>query len=581
MDILRFFYTRERRGTALQEGITLNNQKFSAVSRENRLEQMSRETLDVLVIGGGITGAGISLDAAARGMKTGLVEMQDFAAGTSSRSTKLVHGGLRYLKQYEVGLVAEVGTERAIVYENAPHVTEPQWMLLPLVENGSFGKTSMAFGLKVYDTLAKVKKEEQRYMLNRDKTLDKEPLLRKEGLKGGGVYVEYRTDDARLTLETIKRSVDFGANPVNYARVEDFVYENGKAVAVKVMDTVNNKEYTIYANHIINAAGPWVDTLRKKDGSNFGKHLRLTKGIHLVFDRTRFPLRQATYFDTPDGRMAFAIPRDNKTYVGTTDTVYEADIASPRMTEEDRSYVLEISNYMFPELKLTKEDVESSWAGLRPLIYEEGKSASEISRKDEVFLSETGLISIAGGKLTGYRKMAEKAVNIVAERMNIHAPCPTEHIHLSGGAVDGSSGFGTYVKTQAYLGEKAGLSKEEAEQVIEFYGSNAHSVFDHIQKQKKEIEQAGLSLKLGGQILYALEEEMAVTPLDFFNRRAALLFFGMNEVDKWKEPVLAFMKKKAGWTESQASSFVEELESEIRYAKYTEEEVEKETAVLS
>ncbi len=176
-----------------------------------------------------------------------------------------MHGGLRYLKQYEVGLVAEVGTERAIVYENAPHVTEPQWMLLPLVENGSFGKTSMAFGLKVYDTLAKVKKEEQRYMLNRDKTLDKEPLLRKEGLKGGGVYVEYRTDDARLTLETIKRSVDFGANPVNYARVEDFVYENGKAVAVKVMDTVNNKEYTIYANHIINAAGPWVDTLRKKD----------------------------------------------------------------------------------------------------------------------------------------------------------------------------------------------------------------------------------------------------------------------------------------------------------------------------
>jgi len=200
--------------------------KFSGLNRENQIDQLSKQQYDVLVIGGGITGAGIALDAVTRGMKTALVEMQDFAAGTSSRSTKLVHGGLRYLKQFEIKEVSELGKERAIVYENGPHVTTPEWMLLPFYEKGTFGKLTTSIGLKVYDFLAGVKKEERRKILTKEETLYKEPLIKSDGLLGGGYYVEYRTDDARLTIEVIKAASEHGADLINYAKVESFFTMN-------------------------------------------------------------------------------------------------------------------------------------------------------------------------------------------------------------------------------------------------------------------------------------------------------------------------------------------------------------------
>jgi len=201
---------------------------FSAMKRKSIVQAMGQKPLDVIVIGGGITGAGIALDATTRGLRTALFEMQDFAAGTSSRSTKLVHGGLRYLKQFDVKTVAEVGKERAIVYENGPHVTTPEWMLLPLHRGGTFGKFSTGIGLRVYDFLAGVKRSERRRMLSEQETLSREPLLKQEGLLGGGYYVEYRTDDARLTIEVMKEAVRNGAMALNYMKVDSFLYENGK-----------------------------------------------------------------------------------------------------------------------------------------------------------------------------------------------------------------------------------------------------------------------------------------------------------------------------------------------------------------
>lgn len=409
------------------------NHQFSSLERDRMLTDMTKKTYDLFIIGGGITGAGTALDAASRGMKVALSEMQDFAAGTSSRSTKLVHGGLRYLKQFEVKMVAEVGKERAIVYENGPHVTTPEWMLLPFHKGGTFGSFTTSIGLRVYDFLAGVKKSERRSMLSAKETLQKEPLVKKDGLKGGGYYVEYRTDDARLTIEVMKEAVKFGAEPVNYSKVKELLYEKGKAVGVLIEDVLTKKEYKVYAKKIVNATGPWVDQLREKDHSKNGKHLQHTKGIHLVFDQSVFPLKQAVYFDTPDGRMVFAIPREGKTYVGTTDTVYKEALEHPRMTTEDRDYVIKSINYMFPELNITANDIESSWAGLRPLIHEEGKDPSEISRKDEIWTSDSGLITIAGGKLTGYRKMAEHIVDLVRDRLKEEGekdfgPCKTKNM---------------------------------------------------------------------------------------------------------------------------------------------------------
>lgn len=544
---------------------------FSAQNRANALEHMSSEVLDVLVIGGGITGSGIALDAVTRGMTTGLVEMQDYAAGTSSRSTKLVHGGLRYLKQFEVKMVAEVGKERAVVYENGPHVTTPEWMLLPFHQGGTFGSFSTSIGLRVYDYLAGVKSSERRKMLSVKETIAKEPLIKKDGLKGGGYYVEYRTDDARLTIEVIKEAVHRGVYAANYTKANEFIYENGKLKGVKVTDTISGQEYSIFARKVINAAGPWVDTLRQLDQSKKGKVLQMTKGIHLVIDHDRFPLEQAVYFDTPDGRMVFAIPRDGKTYVGTTDTVYKADPIHPQMTLEDRDYVLNAINYMFPTVKVTALDVESSWAGVRPLIYEEGKDPSEISRKDEVWQSASGLITIAGGKLTGYRKMAEMVIDLAAnligkEQGKTFKACQTKHMAISGGDVGGSANLPAFILQQGDKGRQAGLTLEQAEYLAGFYGSNVGKLFDLVRQSDPIADELGLPAEIRARIAYAIQEEMTVKPVDFFIRRTGALFFNINWVHEWKQPVIEYMSRRFNWTADQKRRYTDELEGHLHDA---------------
>lgn len=540
---------------------------FSAASRTERLKAMAGQSFDLIVIGGGITGAGIALDAQTRGMRTALVEMQDFASGTSSRSTKLVHGGLRYLKQLEIGVVAEVGKERAIVYENGPHVTTPVRMLLPIYKGGTFGKFTSSIGLAVYDFLAGVRRDERRKMLKRKETLLKEPLLKKEGLLGGGYYVEYRTDDARLTIEVMKKASEKGALAVNYSKVTGFIYKEGQIAGILVEDQITGEAYRIHAKVVVNAAGPWVDTLREMDGSKQGKTLHLTKGVHLVFDGARFPLSQAVYFDTPDGRMVFAIPRDGKTYVGTTDTNYNADKANPRTTIADMRYLLEAVNPMFPEARLIAQDVESSWAGLRPLVHEEGKSPSEISRKDEIFLSEMGLISIAGGKLTGYRKMAETVVDRVAETLrntgNVYDRCQTRNMPISGGEVGGSAVYSAFVKNCAVEGKRAGLSDAAAIMLAHRYGTNALRIYDRVNRTRVEAKEYGMPPELYAELLYAMEEEMAVTPADFLIRRTGMLFFNIGGLRQWKELVMDIMAIKLEWSEDIRSRYKLELDTEI------------------
>ena len=542
--------------------------RFSNIHREETIELLKKEKYDVVVIGGGITGAGIALDAATRGMKVALVEMQDFAAGTSSRSTKLVHGGLRYLKQFEIKMVAEVGKEREIVYENGPHVTTPEWMLLPMHKGGTFGKFSTSIGLRVYDFLAGVKKAERRKMLSAEETLKREPLVKKEGLKGGGYYVEYRTDDARLTIEVMKAAVDKGATPINYTKVEQLLYENGKVNGVQVADLLSGDAYKIYADKVINAAGPWVDSIREKDQSKQGKTLKLSKGVHVVIDQSKFPLKQALYFDTPDGRMIFAIPRAGKAYVGTTDTFYDGDPAVPAVTSEDRAYLLKSIHYMFPEVNITNDDIESSWAGVRPLILEEGKDPSEISRKDEIWESDSGLITIAGGKLTGYRKMAKTTVDLLAGKLAEHSnktypASSTKGMPISGGDVGGSSNFSDYIKQHIQMGIDSGLAVKDSEAILAMYGSNAPALFDIAKSEGDGGASSGLPQKLFVQLKYALDHEMAATPVDFFFRRTGTLLFDIDLVQTHKHAVIDYMAGYFGWTESTKVERANQLEQEI------------------
>ncbi|MFK4392885.1 glycerol-3-phosphate dehydrogenase [Peribacillus frigoritolerans] len=542
--------------------------RFSNIYREETVETLKKEKFDVVVIGGGITGAGIALDATTRGMKVALVEMQDFAAGTSSRSTKLVHGGLRYLKQFEIKMVAEVGKEREIVYENGPHVTTPEWMLLPMHKGGTFGKFSTSIGLRVYDFLAGVKKSERRKMLSADETLKREPLVKKEGLKGGGYYVEYRTDDARLTIEVMKAAVDKGATPINYTKVDKLLYENGKVNGVQVADLLSGDAYEIYAEKVINAAGPWVDSIREKDQSKQGKTLKLSKGVHVVIDQSKFPLKQALYFDTPDGRMIFAIPRAGKAYVGTTDTFYDGDPAVPTVTSEDRAYLLKSIHYMFPEVNITDDDIESSWAGVRPLILEEGKDPSEISRKDEIWESDSGLITIAGGKLTGYRKMAKTTVDLLAGKLaqqsnKTYPASSTKGMPISGGDVGGSRNFSDYIKQHVQMGVDSGLVAKDAKEILAMYGSNAPVLFGIAKNEGDGGANSGLPKKLFVQLKYAVDHEMAATPVDFFFRRTGTLLFDIDLVQTHKHAVIDYMAGNFGWTESTKMERTNQLEQEI------------------
>lgn len=541
---------------------------FSNLRRTELSAQLSSQEFDLLIIGGGITGAGIALDAASRGLKTALVEMQDFAAGTSSRSTKLVHGGLRYLKQFDFAVVKEVGKEREIVYENGPHVTSPEWMLLPLYKGGTFGKVTTSIGLRVYDFLAGVKPEERRKMLNRQETLAKEPLLKKEGLRGGGYYVEYRTDDARLTIEVLKKAVEKGAVAMNYSKASTLLYKDQKISGAKIFDLVTGESICIQAKKVVNATGPWVDEVREMDASRQGKSLILSKGVHLVIDQSRLPLKQAIYFDTPDGRMVFAIPRNGKTYVGTTDTFYQGDLANPEATEADCHYIIEAIQYIFPKAEVTLMDVESSWVGIRPLIHEDGKGPSEISRKDEIWESSSGLITIAGGKLTGYRKMAETVVDKVASLIGKDdgrkiKSCQTKNLPISGGEIGGGSQFSTYIEKNKRDGISAGLSGDEAKNLLSMYGTNAHKIFNVIKQEGTQAEEYQLPLLLFGQLVYSIEAEMAYTPLDFFFRRTGALLFDLNAVLSTKESVISYMATRFSWTEHQQESYTKELETAI------------------
>lgn len=545
---------------------------FSSVQRTETLQSLREEQFDLLVIGGGITGAGIALDASRRGLRTGVIEMQDFAAGTSSRSTKLVHGGLRYLAQMEVKLVADVGKERQIVYENGPHVTTPEWMMLPFYDGGTFGPFSTNIGLRVYDFLAGVKKSERRKMLSKAEALNREPLLQEEGLKGAGYYVEYKTDDARLTLEVMKKAVESGTVAANYLKAIDFEYENGKITGVIVEDIIHGETFTIKANKVINATGPWVDDLRDIDGSKQGKHLHLTKGVHLVFNREDFPLDQAIYFDSQDKRMIFAIPRGNKTYVGTTDTFYDGNTAHPTVTEEDRDYLLLAIIRMFPSLDITKDKIDSSWAGLRPLISEEGKDPSEISRKDEIFISDSGLYSMAGGKLTGYRKMAEEVVDQITSKMKdedgiIFSKVSTKHVPISGGDVGGSKGFVAFKQTKQKTGEALGMNPEQVADLIQLYGSNVDTVFAIYEKVKDKADKENIDSVVLAMLEYGLQYEAAYKPSDFFIRRTAGLFFDLDWVNRWKDVVITYMAKRLLWTNEQKEHYTSELNRLLEEAR--------------
>lgn len=593
--------------------------EFSKKTRELSIKKMQDRTLDLLIIGGGITGAGVALQAAASGLETGLIEMQDFAEGTSSRSTKLVHGGLRYLKQFDVEVVSDTVSERAVVQQIAPHIPKPDPMLLPVYDEK--GATFSLFRLKVamdlYDLLAGVTNTPfANKVLTKQEVLEREPDLKKEGLLGGGVYLDFRNNDARLVIENIKRANQDGALIASHVKAEGFLFdETGTITGVLARDLLINETFEIKARLVINTTGPWSDKVRNL--TNDGKHyhqMRPTKGVHLVVDSSKIKVSQPVYFDTGlgDGRMVFVLPRENKTYFGTTDTDYTGDLEHPTVTQEDVDYLLSVVNNRFPNAHLTVADIESSWAGLRPLIA--GNSASDynggnngtisdesfhyliatvegylseektredvetavtklesstsekqldpsaVSRGSSLERDENGLLTLAGGKITDYRKMAEGAmecvVAILKEEFNRSFKLINSKTYpVSGGELNPANVEGE-IEAFAQLGVSRGLDSKEALYLANLYGSNAPKVF----ALAHSVTQAdGLSLADTLSLHYAMRNELALSPVDFLLRRTNHMLFMRDSLDTILEPVLSEMGRYYNWSDEQKSSYRKEL----------------------
>jgi glycerol-3-phosphate dehydrogenase len=437
---------------------------------------------------------------------------------------------------------------------------------MPLVKGGTYGKLASSVGLEVYDILANVRKQDRRHMLGREETLELEPLLNAELLVGSGFYSEYRTDDARLTIEIIKCAVRKGALCLNYCELIGINHTPGRITGVDCLERLGGKHLEIRVKHIINAGGPWVDHIRNMNDSIGKKRLHLTKGVHLVVPHHKLPVRHSVYFDVPGGRMIFTIPRGRTTYIGTTDTDYRGSLDKVLTGREDADYLLNAVNSTFPGISLTLSDVESSWAGIRPLIHQEGKSASEISRKDEIFEAKDGLISIAGGKLTGYRRMAQKAVDLVIERFERETgyqlgPCITRHIPLAEDPLWNQEEVAHFTGRIARETESRQLNEYTAGYLVSNYGKQCRSILDSMERFPESDPGQALCR---AELRFCTENEFVRKSIDFFDRRTGRLSFDIDSVRIMREIINDDLAHLLGWSSEEKEADRAQLDERIR-----------------
>lgn len=594
---------------------------FSFKERSKMMEKLSNDSFDLVIIGGGITGAGVALQAAASGLSVALLEMQDFAEGTSSRSTKLVHGGIRYLKTFDVEVVSDTVSERAIIQGIAPHIPKADPMILPIYDEpgSTFNMFSVKVAMDLYDQLANVTGKYANYMLSKEEILEREPQLAAQGLLGGGVYLDYRNNDARLVIENIKRAVEDGAIAVSRIKVEEILHDDqGKVSGVKVKDLLSEESFSIDSQLVINTAGPWSDIVKKLDKKIDHKpHMRPTKGVHLVVDGEKLKVPQPTYFDTgeQDGRMIFVIPRESKTYFGTTDTDYQGDFDHPTVEQADVDYLLKVVNHRYPEVDLTIDDIEASWAGLRPLIsdasgdyngtkkekisdenfekiiqaasdYKNGKQSrpavektitqaakeepkdnpSAVSRGSDLTVAEDGLLILSGGKLTDYRLMSAEAMKKIASILDRDVELvDSKHYAVSGGKLDPAN-VESELEKIAKKGQEIGINQADANFIAELYGSNAEKVFD----LKDQGSFDGLSLAESMSLRYAMEAEMTLTPVDYLLRRTNYMLFISHRLMEIKDAVVEAMAKFLDWDDHLKEQYQKELDQQIRETQLTD-----------
>jgi glycerol-3-phosphate dehydrogenase len=537
---------------------------------------------DVLVLGGGINGAGIARDAARRGLSVALVEMQDLASGTSSRSSKLVHGGLRYLEMMEFSLVFEAVSERRTLMDIAPHLVNPLGFLFPVFDSSRQGLLTLRAGMWLYDGLSLFRSPKLHRTLTPRAIADEEPLLRQAGLKGAPLYYDCSTDDARLTLETALDAARAGAVVATWARCVGLVRDaGGKVVGARVADELGvGAPRELRARVVINATGPWTDRTLALSQPLDQPLLRPTKGVHVVVPAARLPVRYSVVCLHPtDGRVLFAIPWGDATYLGTTDTDYAGDPADVAADAADVAYLIAAANHYFPGQALTPDDVISTWAGLRPLMRPVGRAGqkideSAVSREHQVVVGQDGVVTIAGGKLTTYRKMSAEVVDTAIRllRLGGHTdpigPCDTDREPLPGAV--GWPDDDDHDRVAARVAKASGghVAADTARLLTDTYGMRALEIARMVHAdpalgarllpERPEIE---------AQVRFAAREELACTVTDVLLRRTQIYYRAADQGLGAVERVADLLAAELGWSEAERASSAEAYRAEVALAR--------------
>jgi glycerol-3-phosphate dehydrogenase len=559
---------------------------FCPEARQRNIGRLDKEAFHVLVIGGGITGAGIARDAALRGFKTALIEKDDFAAGTSSRSSKLVHGGFRYLKQLQFGLVHGALVERKTLMDLAPHLVYPIQCMLPVYWGPLAPALMIHIGMWLYDFLAFEKNIGRHRMISAGELRKVEPEYRHEGVRKAAAYYDCWADDFRLVLSTIQSAALHGAIMANYLQAVDVILEDGKTAGVLAEDRLTGEEIAIKSSVVANATGPWSDHVRQALLRQRERKVRLTKGVHLIVSREDLPIHHALMqFAIQDGRPVFAIPWENLVLLGTTDTDYDGDLDQIPSDRSDVDYLLESFNYYFPRANLTYAHILSTFAGLRPLVFEEGKPASRVSRDYQIFEGPENFFSIIGGKLTTYRVMAKQMVDRLIHRLAISShrtvrprPCITYRVPLFGGDIQNYEAF--QIAWISRLTEDHHFDFEVAKHFVETYGSDIPAVLRAIGETPTGTEPICPGLPyVWGELTYAIDHEMTLGLDDFLVRRTHISLFEKRQgIDVCGE-VADRMQRRLGWSAQEKQAQIDRYTREIKLTQHFREEMPYENEV--
>ncbi len=545
-------------------------------------DRLGRVEVDLLVVGGGINGAGIARDAARRGLSVALVDMSDLASGTSSRSSKLIHGGLRYLEQYEIALVFESVSERRVLMDLAPHLVHPLGFLFPVYAKGKHSLRMIQAGMWVYDGLSLFRSPKRHRTLSVEDLAREEPALQRDGLLGAPLYFDCSTDDARLTLETAVDAARSGAVVATWAQVEQFVIEEGRVRGAVVRDVLGGRERTVRARAVVNATGPWTDRTRNLPRPGLEAPaprpmLRTTKGVHIVVDHERLPLTHAVVCNHPaDGRVLFAIPWGDRTYVGTTDTDDAGDPSMVHATRADVDYLIDAATAYFPSFPLTRADVLSTWAGLRPLVDEGADGhASDVSREHKIAVAAEGLITIAGGKLTTYRRMSAEVVDTAVRYLQMSGvrtleltPAGTDHAALPG--AEGWPADDDVGRVAAAVVERGGGTLDDAQghALASAYGTRALEIASLCRTDASLAERLVPDRPdVLAQVDFAVRDEFAATVCDVLIRRTQMFFKDRDQGLGCLERVAGRMAQLLRWPDTVRAREVERYQAEVALSR--------------